>query len=343
MTLRFLIDQSDVTVTPGPTGSHVQFPRDEVALASFKARFPGARWDRKSQRWTVIGVLAAAHLRQWIGTLPPAQPFDRQVAREALQVDPIARIHVTCGDSTLHLRFPVSKPLQDALRALPGALWRLESRGWEIPFRRTAVEALQEALPELHRIAVAADDPDQPAQPVDGSSTHLALGERPRQLYPLSSHRPAVGRPTRLHGEAIVITYWSKPVPIPSGAVAQYGSLVLGHEGEFGSYGYFRPATPEEVQELEAAENAAARRKQERLHVERAYAALVERVLAAGERPHLQLLPSGKVLLIREGERWLLQAGILWYLRNVGEQGAAYPLKPDLNTLKLLRDMDKLP
>lgn len=340
MAPRFLIDQSDVIVTLGSIGAHVQFPRDDVALASFRARFPGARWDRKSQRWTVVGVLAASHLREWIATLPGAQPFDRQAARDALGADPIARMYVLCGASTIALHFPVSKALQDAIRALPGALWRLDSRCWELPFRRGAVEALQEALPELHRLAVAAHRPG----PDGGGSS----GERPRQLYPLSSHRPAVGRPTRLYGEPIVVTYWSKPVPIAADAVEQYGSLVLGHEGEFGSYGYYRPATPEEVQELEAAETAAARRKQERLQLERAYAALVERVLAAGDRHRRETVPSGRVLLKRDGERWLLQAGILWYLRNnsgAGERpgSVAYPLKADLDVLKLLRDMDKLP
>lgn len=147
-----------------------------------------------------------------------------------------------------------------------------------------------------------------------------------RVLWPLSL-APAIGRPCRWAGVAIVYTGSGQPFRISDEHPSLGGSHLLGHEGAIGAYFYYRAATEDETAALDAADNAARAVQLERGSHD---AAIRELALAVSQMdnlvPHGSEPPRGDVVRYasdaNRGE-WLLIEGraAVWCVRANGADG----------------------
>ena len=98
--------------------------------------------------------------------------------------------------------------------------------------------------------AAAAATPAAPA-----SSAASVSARKPRVLFPLST-MPSMGVPVTWHGRTVVFESRGEPFRINEDHPSLHGSHLLGYEGDRGAYAYYRDATPEEVQGMQADKNA---------------------------------------------------------------------------------------
>ena len=146
-----------------------------------------------------------------------------------------------------------------------------------------------------------------------------------RRLYPVSA-RPALNVPIRLGTTAVVFTGYGQPFRISEDHPSIHGSHLLGHEGSRGCYAYYRPASEDEIQALEAREieqQARARIEQDR---RQRRAALEKRIIEQGECPEGDHVPAGDVLadtstIYGGGDWFVVGADWIWYCRNNGADG----------------------
>lgn len=109
---------------------------------------------------------------------------------------------------------------------------------------------LQSILDRAKAAAAAA-----PAAPA--SSAAPVSARKPRVLFPLST-MPRMGVPVTWRGRTVVFESKGEPFRINEDHPSMHGSHLLGHEGDRGAYAYYRDATPEEVQGMQAAKDAPA-------------------------------------------------------------------------------------
>lgn len=101
-----------------------------------------------------------------------------------------------------------------------------------------------------------------------------------RVLFPLKS-MPIRNKPTMLSGKPVVFTEVGKSFRLNENHASLHGSHILGHEGEFGAYAYYRDATPEEGEKLLAKE----KRRQEKAQAVQEIKSIASDIARTGERP----------------------------------------------------------
>lgn len=117
-----------------------------------------------------------------------------------------------------------------------------------------------------------------------------------RVLFPLSAS-PDMNSPVRWQGQVIVFTGSGQTFRISDDAPSMNGHHLLGHEGERGCYYYYRPATPEEIAELETAEKAEQQVNEEqsrRSELETIKAKIIE----TGDTPSIGGMPVGEKVVL---------------------------------------------
>jgi len=146
-----------------------------------------------------------------------------------------------------------------------------------------------------------------------------------RILFPVSK-MPEFGKPVRYGFRVIVFDSAGKSFRIPEDAPSIHGHHLLGHEGDYGCYCYYREATEKEIAELErleaekqAAEEARKARKQA---VER----IRKQIIEQGECPVGEHLVDGERLLDHQdayggGDWFVITDTDIWYVQNNGADG----------------------
>jgi hypothetical protein len=142
-----------------------------------------------------------------------------------------------------------------------------------------------------------------------------------RILYPDGS-APSLNVPMRRYGKVIVFESTGKPFRIDEGAPSLHGSHLLGHEGDYGRYYYYRDATPEEIAQVEQRE-AEAQAKQE---ATKQIAAIKADIKARGERPEGMNAPEGERVYDTQniyggGDWFVVGPEWIWYIQNNGMDG----------------------
>lgn len=156
-----------------------------------------------------------------------------------------------------------------------------------------------------------------------------------RRLFPLSS-LPPLNRPIRLgrdwgfSSKVVVFTGIGRTVRISEEDPSVHGSQLLGHEGERGAFGYYRPANEEEIATLEAQERAAQAEHEAKAKIQRVLFDLKNAFRRLGERPIAadgqQMSVDGERLLDTQniyggGDWWVVQPDAIWYVQNNGTDG----------------------
>jgi hypothetical protein len=146
---------------------------------------------------------------------------------------------------------------------------------------------------------------------------------KPRRLF-VADQRPATGVPVRLGGSVVVIEGFGKEFRI-SDDVADIENL-LGHEGDWACYGYYRHATTDEIAELERREADAAETRRQRSERHAEIRAIRERIKSDGERPDGMHATEGDRLIdsqtIYGGGEWFVVGAVwIWYCANNGHDG----------------------
>jgi hypothetical protein len=91
-------------------------------------------------------------------------------AREALAANPFPEVPwVRIRDDGIAIVTGYSEALHRLLRWVPNARWRQSDRCWIVPF--SGAEAVRAVLPEITRLAEAAQELDDPASPRVASET----------------------------------------------------------------------------------------------------------------------------------------------------------------------------
>lgn len=130
----------------------------------------------------------------------------------------------------------------------------------------------------------------------------------------------------RHRGKAVVNLGRGKGFRIDEDMPSMWGSHLLGHEGEWGSYVYYREATPEEEAELEAKEQAERDRQERMKRTVAEVAAIRQRIKKEGEQPEKWSVAEGDRLLntgtIYGGGDWFVVGEEwIWYVQNNGGDG----------------------
>jgi len=107
----------------------------------------------------------------------PPEPTAEQKAREALASNPFPPTPwVTVTDEGILIATGYSEALNRLLRWVPKAKWRQDKRCWLIPL--SGAEAVRAVLPEITRIADAAQELNEVAAPAAGNA-----GNHPREPF----------------------------------------------------------------------------------------------------------------------------------------------------------------
>lgn len=147
----------------------------------------------------------------------------------------------------------------------------------------------------------------------------------PRALFPLS-HVPPMDTPVRYAGAAVVFTGVGKAFVIDEDAPSLYGSQLLGYEGEWGRYAYYREASDTEIAELTAHEEQAQRERDAAAQKKAALHALREKIQTEGERPEGSHPMDGQLLhdtrtIYGGGECFMITDAHIWHIQNNGADG----------------------
>lgn len=144
--------------------------------------------------------------------------------------------------------FPYNPATVERVKAGGGKNFNSADKSWFVD----AADAgkLQSILERAKAAAAAA-----PAAPAPSAAP--ASARKPRVLFPLSA-MPRMGVPVTWHGRTVVFVDKGAPFRIDENHPSLHGSHLLGHEGDRGAYAYYRDATPEEVQGMQATKDAPA-------------------------------------------------------------------------------------
>lgn len=146
-----------------------------------------------------------------------------------------------------------------------------------------------------------------------------------RKLYPISA-LPRLAEPIRMGANVVVFESTGEKFRINEDHPSMHAHHLLGHEGEYGCYVYYRQATAAEIDALEQKEAAekevAARADADRAQI----ASITADIIAAGEQPPETAMPDGEVLLDSRtpyggGDCFVVQPDAIWYIRNNGADG----------------------
>jgi hypothetical protein len=249
--------------------------------------------------------------------------------------------------------FKYDPKLVEAIRAVPGRKWDADSKHWFVPFGQEdklrgimgqagevdaanrAARAEQEkewaAQKEAQRQEWAREKEEQRlrwAEEKAQKARERAERGEGRTLYPLS-RMPATGVPTRIRGAVVVYTGTGDKFRINEDHPSMHGSHLLGHEGEYGAYAYYRQASPEETDALEAREavetEARERARVARVRLNEIRADVQRRgdVPIGGAMPQGDLLAEGDRRLNIYGGGWRLIAAPdgIWLIQGNGADG----------------------
>lgn len=146
-----------------------------------------------------------------------------------------------------------------------------------------------------------------------------------RALFPLSN-QPPLNRPVRWYGQVIVFESRGKSFRIDENHPSVFGSHLLGHEGDYGCYCYYRKATPDEITTLETAEAMQQTKIEARQHRENEIRRIAEHIKSTGEYPAGPNNPDGERLIDSQnvyggGEWFVIGPEWIWYVQNNGADG----------------------
>ncbi len=146
-----------------------------------------------------------------------------------------------------------------------------------------------------------------------------------RILFP-DSMPPEMGQPVRHRDRVIVFESAGKPFRISESHASIWGVHLLGHEGEYGRYYYYRNATADEVsllerQEAEAQAKADAEKKRQETILR-----IKNHIIEHGECPDGWHHVDGERLIDTQnnyggGEWFVITDTHIWYVRNNGADG----------------------
>ena len=146
-----------------------------------------------------------------------------------------------------------------------------------------------------------------------------------RVLYPLCS-QPDMETSIRLGSRVVVFESTGEQFRINEDHPSYAGSHLLGHEGDYGCYCYYRLATSEEVAELEAEEAEEASEREALRARKRALDDVKSHIEKNGERPDGVNSVVGERLVDSQdiygfGEWFVVTQAHIWYVQNRGADG----------------------
>lgn len=188
--------------------------------------------------------------------------------------------------------------------------------------RCAAMQAKADSNHQAHQEAIRQREAQRQAEQAKAAERRSR-----RILFPMVNV-PAMGEVMRWGKRVLVFTEVGKTFCIGEDHPSFEGAHLLGHEGDWGCYCYYREATGQEVAELEAAEASA---KAER-EAEQAKARRLDEIkgqIMAGELPEGQHQPEGERLLDTQtiyggGDWFVITVSHIWYVKNNGADGDAW-------------------
>ncbi|MEA3641751.1 MAG: hypothetical protein VBE63_17700 [Lamprobacter sp.] len=146
-----------------------------------------------------------------------------------------------------------------------------------------------------------------------------------RRLYPVSA-LPPLNVPVELGSSIVVFESTGKVFRISDDAASLHGHQLLGHEGERGCYGYYRPATDAEIAAYREQAQSLQQDRESKAAAQRDLRALIERFTSEGQRPEGSHVLEGVRLLDTQniyggGDWWVIEDDHIWYVRNNGADG----------------------
>jgi|GEM_PF-5734615 len=157
-------------------------------------------------------------------------------------------------------------------------------------------------------------------------NTTQAARKSQRALYPLCD-LPPLDTPVRRYNSVIVYTDYGKRFRIDGDMPCIWGAHLLGHEGDWGCYCYYREASVAEIAEMEAGEQIATKKRTREETRQESLSGAREQIKANGERPEGKYSPVGETLLdtmdaYGGGEKFIIESDYIWYIQNNGADGA---------------------
>ena len=180
------------------------------------------------------------------------------------------------------------------------------------------------------KAAKAAEANKNPRTAYGGSNSGSGAGStqsapKQRRLY-LVSRQPRLNVPVMLGGKLVVFTGHGEQFRIHEDDASIHGPHLLGHEGEYGAYSYYRDATEDEKAAWESAEVVRVERLGAVQAAEKAVRAAAIKVREAGEYvPGMNVVEGERLLNTQKiyggGDWWIIQPEWIWYIQNNGADG----------------------
>jgi hypothetical protein len=151
-----------------------------------------------------------------------------------------------------------------------------------------------------------------------------------RVLFP-TCMIPEMGVPVRLDDCVIVFESTGKSFRISEDHPSFEGAHLLGYEGDYGCYCYYREATREETSTLEAQEAEVQARAEAEKARNQAVDAIKSKIIEHGECPDGLHDVDGERLIDTQnlyggGSWFMITATHIWYIRNNGMDGDNWSL-----------------
>lgn len=147
-----------------------------------------------------------------------------------------------------------------------------------------------------------------------------------RRLYP-SNNLPAMNTPVRLFTDRIVVFEGTgKSFRIDENHPSLEGSHLLGHEGEYGCYCYYREATADEIADLAKSEQSASGEREREDMRRTELIKIRDMITTQGERPDGMNQPEGNrhhdtQNIYGSGDWFVIGQQWIWYVKNNGMDG----------------------
>lgn len=195
------------------------------------------------------------------------------------------------------------------------------------PDLQERLDAALAACAQAAAARAAAAERERAARVQERAAERAARGEHKhrRILYPLSA-LPILQVPVALGQALVVFERIGKSFRIAEDDPSVHGSHLLGHEGEPGSYAYYRDATAEETAAYRERAVKADDKRLALAHAREELARLVTWVQRHGTRPAEFQTLSGERLLDTQtayggGAWWVIEPERIWYCENNGADG----------------------
>jgi hypothetical protein len=204
------------------------------------------------------------------------------------------------------------------------------AKGWD--HSNAIGKALQLAadLPELAERAQALRDKIAENRAANDAAKAARESERTRaksmrRLYP-GSQIPALDVPLRLWDKVVVFTGYGRSFQISEEHPSVAGSHLLGYEGDYGCYCYYREATADEIAGLEASEAQAQATREAAQAKKQALQEIRALIMAEGEQPIGNNTPEGERVhdsqdIYGGGDWFVIGPEYIWYVKNNGRDG----------------------